>query len=39
LEYLIDFAIDIPHGTSATDVDQRAQAEAEHSSPVIEWKL
>jgi muconolactone D-isomerase len=29
LEYLIDFTIDIPDGTPATDVDQRAQAEAD----------
>jgi muconolactone D-isomerase len=29
LEYLIDFTIDIPDGTPATDVDQRAQAESD----------
>jgi muconolactone D-isomerase len=29
LEYLIDFTIDIPAGTSATEVDQRSQAEAD----------
>jgi muconolactone D-isomerase len=29
MEYLVDFAIDIPDGTPATDVDQRAQAEAD----------
>ena len=29
MEYLIDFTTDIPDGTSATDVDQRARAEAE----------
>ena len=29
MEYLIDFTIDIPDGTPATDVDQRAQAEAD----------
>ena len=29
MEYLIDFTIDIPDGTPATDVDQRSQAEAD----------
>ena len=29
MEYLIDFTIDIPNGTPATDVDRRAQAEAD----------
>jgi muconolactone D-isomerase len=29
LEYLIDFTIDIPAGTPATDVDRRSQAEAD----------
>jgi muconolactone D-isomerase len=32
LEYLIDFTIDIPAGTPATDVDQRSQAEADRVS-------
>jgi muconolactone D-isomerase len=29
MEYLVDFTIDIPDGTAATDVDRRAQAEAD----------
>ena len=29
MEYLIDFTIDIPAGTSSTDVDSRSLAEAE----------
>jgi muconolactone D-isomerase len=29
LEYLVDFTIHIPDGTPPTDVDQRAQAEAD----------
>jgi muconolactone D-isomerase len=29
MEYLVDFTIDIPNGTPATDVDRRAQAEAD----------
>ena len=29
MEYLVDFTIDIPDGVSATDVDQRSQAEAD----------
>ena len=29
MEYLVDFTIDIPNGTPPTDVDQRAQAEAD----------
>ena len=29
MEYLVDFTIDIPAGTPPTDVDQRAQAEAD----------
>jgi muconolactone D-isomerase len=29
MEYLVDFTIDIPDGTSSTDVDRRARAEAE----------
>jgi len=32
LEYLIDFTIDIPAGTPATEVDQRSQAEADRVS-------
>ena len=29
MEYLVDFTIDIPDGTSSTDVDSRSRAEAE----------
>jgi muconolactone D-isomerase len=29
MEYLVDFTIDIPHGTSSTEVDRQARAEAE----------
>jgi muconolactone D-isomerase len=29
MEYLIDFTIDVPDGTSSNDVDRRARAEAE----------
>ena len=29
MEYLVDFTIDIPDGTSSDDVDRRSQAEAE----------
>jgi muconolactone D-isomerase len=29
MEFLVDFTIDIPDGTSPTDVDRRARAEAE----------
>jgi muconolactone D-isomerase len=29
MEYLVDFTIDIPDGTSSNDVDRRARAEAE----------
>ena len=32
MEYLIDFTIDIPAGTPATEVDQRSQAEADRVS-------
>ena len=32
MEYLIDFTIDIPAGTPATDVDHRSQAEADRVS-------
>jgi muconolactone D-isomerase len=28
MEYLVDFTIDIPDGTSSADVDRRARAEA-----------
>jgi muconolactone D-isomerase len=28
MEYLVDFTIDIPDGTSSNDVDRRARAEA-----------
>jgi muconolactone D-isomerase len=29
VEYLVDFAINVPEGTSSADVDRRARAEAE----------
>ena len=29
MEYLIDFTIDVPAGTPATEVDQRSRAEAD----------
>jgi muconolactone D-isomerase len=29
MEYLVDFTIDIPDGTSSNDIDRRTQAEAE----------
>jgi muconolactone D-isomerase len=29
MEYFVDFTIDIPDGTSSTDVDSRSRAEAE----------
>jgi muconolactone D-isomerase len=29
MEYLVDFTLEIPDGTRATDVDQRTQAEAD----------
>ena len=29
MEYLVDFTIDIPDGTSSDDIDRRTRAEAE----------
>jgi muconolactone D-isomerase len=36
MEYLVDFTIDIPDGTSSTDFDRRSRAEAERVNALAE---
>jgi muconolactone D-isomerase len=36
MEYLVEFTIDVPEGVAPTDVDRRAQAEAERVDALAE---